>query len=64
MRPEHKEMAAISKIPTAVKSFQRNFTVKPTFSGGKAAVAEKETGISTLQTVVIRVQNHRKDPQR
>ena len=57
MRPEHKEMAAISKIPTAVKSFQRNFTVKPThFPVGKAAVAEEETGISTLQTVVIGAQ--------
>src|SRR5215831_13020252 len=54
VRPEHKEMAAISKIPTAVKSFQWNFTVKPThFSVGKAAVAEEETGTSTLQTVVI-----------
>jgi hypothetical protein len=38
-------MAAISKIPTAVKSLKRNFTVKPThFLVGKAAVAEEETG--------------------
>jgi hypothetical protein len=43
-------MAAISKIPTAVKSLKRNFTVKPThFSVGKAAVAEEETGTRNLQ---------------
>jgi hypothetical protein len=50
-------MAAISKNPTAGKSLKRNFTVKPTHCMvGKAAVAEEETGISTLQTVVIGAQ--------
>ena len=57
MRPEHKEMAAISKIPTAVKSLKRNVTVKPThFPVGKAVGAEEETGTSNLQTVVIGAQ--------
>ena len=27
-RPEHNEMAATSKIPSAVKSLERNFTVR------------------------------------
>ena len=27
-RPEHNEMAAISKIPSAVKSLERSFTVR------------------------------------
>jgi hypothetical protein len=49
MRPEQKEMAAISKSPSAMKSLEREFTVKPTHSlVGKAAVAEEETGTSTL----------------
>jgi hypothetical protein len=56
-RPEHKEMAAVSKIRPAVKSLKRNFTVcRPIFWVGKAAVAGEETGMCTLQTVVIGAQ--------
>jgi hypothetical protein len=54
-RPEHKGMAEVSKIRPAVKSLKRNITVcRPNFSVGKAAVAGEETGMCTLQTVVIR----------
>jgi len=56
-RPEHKEMAAVSKTRPAVKSLKRNVTVcRPTFSVGKAAVAGEETGMCALQTVVIGAQ--------
>ena len=57
VRPEHKEMAAISKTRPAVKSLKRNVTVcRPSFPVGKAAVAEEEPGMCNLPTVVIGAQ--------
>src|SRR5215831_21604 len=53
-RPEHNEMAATSKIPSAVKSLERNFTVRrPIALMGKADAAGEVTGKSNLQTVVV-----------
>ena len=59
-RPEHKEMTATSKIPSAVKSLERNFTVcRPITLLGKADVAGEATGKSNPQTVVVGVQASR-----
>ena len=56
-RPEHNEMAATSKIPSAVKSLERNFTVRrPITLLGKADAAGEVTGKSNLQTVVVGAQ--------
>jgi hypothetical protein len=50
-------MAATSKIPSAVKSLERNFTVTPTYAlMGKADAAGEVTGKSNLQTVVVGAQ--------
>ena len=59
-RPEHKEMAATSKIPSAVKSLERNFTVRrPITLLGKADAAGEVTGKSNLRTVVVGAQASR-----
>src|SRR5215510_12672890 len=56
-RPEHKGMAATSKIPSAVKSLERNVTVRrPIALLGKADVAGEVTGKRNLQTVVVGAQ--------
>jgi hypothetical protein len=56
-RPEHKEMTATSKILSAVKSLERNITVRrPIALLGKADVAGEVTGTSNPQTVVVGVQ--------
>ena len=56
-RPEHNEMAATSKIPSAVKSLERNFTVRrPIALLGKADAAGEVTGKGNLQTVVVGAQ--------
>ena len=56
-RPEHKGMAATSKIPSAVKSLERNVTVsRPIALLGKADVAGEVTGKCNLQTVVVGAQ--------
>ena len=56
-RPEHNEMAATSKIPSAVKSLERNVTVRrPIALLGKADVAGEVTGKCNLQTVVVGAQ--------
>src|SRR5215468_8938645 len=62
-RPEHKGMAATSKIPSAVKSFERNVTVcRPIALLGKADVAGEVTGKCNLQTVVVGAQASREGP--
>ena len=59
-RPEHNEMAATSKIPSAVKSLERNFTVRrPITLLGKADAAGEVTGKGNLQTVVVGAQASR-----
>ena len=59
-RPEHKEMAATSKIPSAVKSLERNLTVRrPIALLGKADAAGEVTGKSNLRTVVVGAQASR-----
>lgn len=56
-RPEHKGMAATSKIPPAVKSLERDVTVcRPIALLGKADVAGEVTGKCNLQTVVVGAQ--------
>ena len=56
-RPEHNEMAATSKIPSAVKSLERNLTVRrPITLLGKADAAGEATGKCNLQTVVVGAQ--------
>ena len=50
-------MAATSKIPSAVKSLERNFHGTPTYILlGKADSAGEVTGKSNLQTVVVGAQ--------
>jgi hypothetical protein len=52
-----KGMAATSKIPSAVKSLERNVTVcRPIALLGKADVAGEVTGKCNLQTVVVGAQ--------
>jgi len=59
-RPEHKEMAATSKIHSAVKSLERNLTVRrPITLLGKADAAGEVTGKSNLRTVVVGAQASR-----
>jgi hypothetical protein len=59
-RPEHNEMAATSKIHSAVKSLERNFTVRrPITLLGKADAAGEVTGKGNLQTVVVGAQASR-----
>ena len=59
-RPEHNEMAATSKIPSAVKSLVRNLTVRrPITLLGKADAAGEVTGKSNLRTVVVGAQASR-----
>ena len=53
-RPEHKEMAATSKIRSAVKSLELESYRMPTHSSlGKADAAGEVTGKSDLRTVVV-----------
>jgi hypothetical protein len=59
-RPEHKEMAATSKIPSPVNSLERNLTVRrPIALLGKADAAGEVTGKSNLRTVVVGAQASR-----